>query len=86
MVCHARGLSPEEQNTKCEPPTHSYHGSYDVLHMSYFNRLLSHRRYQKSLASVGDSRKRSMGLPFTTNRLWGETQIAYSRDGGYNDK
>jgi hypothetical protein len=52
MACQARGLSTEEQNSKCEPPTFNYHGSYDALYMSHFNRLLSHRRYQKPLTSV----------------------------------
>jgi hypothetical protein len=78
MVCHARGLSPEEQNTKCEPPTHSFHGSYDVLHMSYFNRLLSHRRYQKSLASVVGLSQAFNGAAGYDNRLRGEAQITYT--------
>jgi len=69
MVCQARGLSTEEQNSKCEPPTHNYHGSYDVLYMSHFNRLLSHRRYQKSLASVVGLSQSFGGAAVTTNKL-----------------
>jgi hypothetical protein len=48
MVCQPRGLSTEEQTASASPPLRIN----DVLYMSHFNRLLSHSRYQKSLASV----------------------------------